>query len=321
MPKEMNRRDFVKTTTGVVAGLGGLARRAAAANAAPPEPAARQKTVEWPFYVFDNGLRTVRTLADKCKLVKDLGYVGIEYGLNHAELPRMLEQLDKHGLELNAVYTVPLLENPVDPKLPGSIKRMKGRDTRIEMAIRSKQLKKPSDTKGDAKAAALLKSVSDACADTGPVVSVYPHTWFWTERVEDGVRLAKLVGRKNVGTNFNLVHWKWVEGSPPRRNAAGGPKNTRPLETILREALPHLFSVTINGLQSQPKGGRDRIVSLDQGDYDLTAFMALVRKVGYTGPVGLQCYSVKGPSEQHLKRSMQKWRAILKKLDRAEKAG
>jgi sugar phosphate isomerase/epimerase len=306
MSKELNRRDFVKTAAAMAAVAGGADGTAAeVVNAAPPQPT-HKKTAGWPFYVFDNGLRTVRGLADKCKLVKDLGYVGIEYHLNHAELPRMLDQLDKHGLELNAVYTVPSLESPMDPKLPASIKRMKGRDTRIEMAIRSGEFKKPSDPRGDPKAAALLKSLSDACADSGPVVSIYPHTWFWTERVEDGVRLAKRVGRKNVGTNFNLVHWKWV-------------KNTRPLETILREALPHLFSVTINGLQSNPKGGRDRIVSLDQGDYDLYAFMALVRKVGYTGPVGLQCYSVTGPSKDHLKRSMRKWRDILKRLAEADR--
>jgi len=295
MSNALNRRDFVKTSAAALGALAGVGGRAGAADKA---------VASWPFYAFDNGLGTVRGLADKCKLVRDLGYVGIEYHLNHAELPRMLEQLDKHGLKLSAVYTVPMLENPMDPKLPESIGRMKGRDTRIEMAIRSKQFKKPSDPRGDPKGAELLKRVSDACADTGPVVSIYPHTWFWTERVEDGVRLAKLTGRKNVGTNFNLVHWKWV-------------KNTRPLEAILREALGHLFCVTINGLQSVPKGGRDKILSLDQGDYDLVAFMALARKVGYAGPVGLQCYSVKGPSEEHLKRSMRKWREILKKLTKA----
>jgi len=78
------------------------------------------------------------------KLLKDLGYVGIEYHLRHARLPRMLEALDKHGLRLKAAYTVPFLEDPVDPGLPGSIKLMRGRATRIEMAIRSRQYKKPS---------------------------------------------------------------------------------------------------------------------------------------------------------------------------------
>ncbi len=143
----------------------------------------------------------------------------------------------------------------------------------------------------------MLKQLSDLCADTGPVVSIYPHTWFWTERVDDGDRLASKVGRKNVGTNFNLVHWHWV-------------KQPQPLEKVLRKALPHLLSVTINNGR---KGGRE-IYSLDEGDYDPLGFMRLVKKIGYKGPVGLQCYSVPGPSGEHLRRSMETWRKVLEEL-------
>jgi len=42
--------------------------------------------------------------------------------------------------------------------------------------------------------------------------------------------------------------------------------------------------------------------------------MKIVKKVGYRGPVGLQCYRVPGPSEDHLKRSMATWRDITKQL-------
>jgi len=251
----------------------------------------------WPFYAFDNGLRTVPTVEGKVKLLKDLGYVGIEYHLNHKRLPEMLAALDKHGLTLNAVYSVPFLEDPPDPGLPESVKRMKGRATRIELAIRSRRFKKPSDPAGDPKGADLLKHVSDLCADTGPVVSVYPHTGFWTEKVEDGVRLARRIGRKNVGTNFNLVHWHWV-------------KQARPLEEVLKEAAPHLASVTINN------GRRDKrtITPLDEGDYDLVGFMRLLKQVGYTGQVGLQCWSIKEKSEAHLARSIKRWREIVKEV-------
>ncbi len=261
-------------------------------------PAATGGVAPWPLYAFDNGLTSpsVKTVEAKVKLLKDLGYAGIEYHMNHKELPRLLEELTKHGLELFGVYTTPFLEDPIDPKLEGSIKIMAGRPTRIELAIRSRnKAMKPSDPAGDAKAVDRLKRISDMCGDAGPVVSIYPHTWFWTERVDDGVRLAKKTGRKNVGTHFNLVHWRWV-------------KQTRPLEVVLKEALPHLFCVTINGL-----AGR-KIVSLDQGDYDILAFIRLVKKVGYRGPVGLQCYQVPGPSEDHLKRSMKTWQGIVKQL-------
>jgi sugar phosphate isomerase/epimerase len=246
---------------------------------------------------MDTGLRgaDVQTLEAKVELLKKLGYRGIGYTFNPKELPQLLELLDKRQLELSAIYLTPSLESKLDPALTDSIKLLKGRSTRIELAITSKQFK-PSDPAGDKLGLELLKAASDLAADSGPVVSVYPHTGYWTERVEDGKRLARQADRKNVGTHFNLVHWKWV-------------KQERPLEELLKETLPHLFCVTINGLQG------NQIVSLDQGDYDVEGFVILIQKVGYRGPVGLQAWSVQGPSAEHLERSMKKWREIMKKVD------
>jgi sugar phosphate isomerase/epimerase len=292
----LSRRDFVRTGCIAAAGLPLLRGLPGLAFSLPPEESGR-KSDAWPFYAFDNGLQTVPGIEDKVKLLKDLGYVGLEYHLNHAELPRMLEALEKHGLELHAVYTVPWLEDPVDPKLEDSIRRMKGHPTRIECAIRSRKLKTPSDPAGDPQALELLERISDFCGDLGPVVSVYPHTWFWTEKVDDGVRLAKKSGRKNIGSNFNLVHWYWV-------------KQSRSLEETLRASLPHLFTVTIN---NGKKSGRE-IWSLERGDYELLGVLKILKKLEYEGPVGLQCYSVPGSSEEHLRRSMEAWRKLLAEL-------
>lgn len=304
MFEELNRREWLKRTAAGVAGLAGLAglaRLAGAEEAASPEAKPKSAPI-FSLYVMDTGLagRDVPTLEAKVELAGKLGFAGIDFGINHRQLPRMLELLDKNGLELSAVYVSPLLEDSFDRGLEGSIKLMKGRKTRVELAIRSKKFK-PSDPQGDKPGTEYIQRVSDLCGDSGPVVSIYPHTWSWTERVEDGVRLAKAVNRDNVGTNFNLVHWKWV-------------KNTRPLEELLKEALAYLKTVTINGLEEKPNE-RDRIVPLDQGNYDVEGFLALLKKVGYRGGVGLQGYGVPGSSAEHLKRSMDKWKAIMKKLE------
>jgi hypothetical protein len=42
--------------------------------------------------------------------------------------------------------------------------------------------------------------------------------------------------------------------------------------------------------------------------------MRTVKKVGYRGPVGLQCYKVAGPSADHLRRSMHAWRAVVRQV-------
>lgn len=261
--------------------------------------ARRPGAAPWPLYAFENGLGGIASFEEKARLLKDLGYDGIEVHLNPGELPRTLETLDKHGLKLHGIYTTPFIEDGPPAGWGEWTKLLKGRETRLEMGLRSKS-RKPSDPAGDEAGEAILKAVSDFCADTGPVVSVYPHAGFWTERADDGVRLAKKLDRKNTGTNFNLVHWQWV-------------KPSRPLEEALSEARPHLFLVTLNGLKG-PADKRQQIRPLDDSDHDLAAFLGLVKKAGYRGPVGLQCWSVKEPPAEHLKRSMEAWKRLTADL-------
>jgi sugar phosphate isomerase/epimerase len=270
------------------ASLGALAAMRASASAAATYSR---------FYAMDTGLRgpDVPTLEDKVKLLRDLGYWGIDYTLNHQELPRLLELLDAAGVQLACFYLSPTLGDDLDPRLAESVKRMKGRSTRIELAIQSKRFK-PSDPRGDELGVSLVKRVSDMAADLGPVVSIYPHAGAWTERVQDGVRLSRLSDRKNVGANFNLVHWSWV-------------KQDDPLERVLGQSLPFLKAVSINGLDGRT------IVPLDQGGYDVTAFMRTLQRSGYNGPVGFQGYGIPGPSRAILERSVRKWREIQTALE------
>lgn len=289
MNKHFSRREMLLLA---VAGSTTLAFSRSSA----PARAAHVEKERFPFFAMDTGLRgpDVPTLEGKVKLLHDLGYWGIDYTLNHDELPRLLKLLDKFGIELACVYLSPALEDKPDPRLAESVRQMKGRPTRIEMAIRSNRFK-PDDPAGDKDALDMIRRVSDMAADSGPVVSIYPHTGLWTQRVQDGVRLAVASGRKNVGANFNLVHWAWV-------------KQDQPLEKVLKESLPHLFAITIDGLD-----GRN-IVPLDQGDYDVTGFIKLVNNIDYRGPVGLQGYGIPGSSRQSLARSMKKWREIISAL-------
>ena len=294
----MTRRECLGVLAATALGPGAVS--AQMAQTAPTRPAG--KATEYPFYAFDNGLNggDAKTIEDKIKLLADLGYAGVSLHLDVKQLPAWLEQLDKRKLELFAIYCVPFLEEVTDARLNEAVALVKGRRTRIELAFRSRLLK-PSDPAGDAKAIDHAKRISDWCGTSGPAASIYPHAGFWTARAEDGLRLAKAVNRKNFGTNFNLVHWKWT-GSD------------KPLPELLSDLKVHLLSVTVNGLQSAAAGQKDKIVPLDQGDFDVPAFVATVSKSGYRGPVGLQCWSIQGPSRAHLQASMAKWREIRKSL-------
>ena len=294
MQNSMTRREWMAAAA-TMAGAVALPRSVNAAEGKTPF----REIAPWTLYSFDNGLNgpDVPEIAAKAPLLKRLGYAGMTDHYNLHRLPQVLEALDKEGLEFASLYWTPKVEDELDPKLRDAIALLRGRRARIEIGFLSKQFK-PSDPAADAKAIETIRRVAEWCGDTGPVISIYPHKGFWTERVEDGVRLARQVGLKTVGTNLNLVHWKWVP-------------ELKPLDALLAEAAPHLMLVTINGLDTKNKNA---IVSLADGDFDVAGWLAAVKKAGYNGPIGLQCYSIKGSSEDHLKRSMAKWLEIKKQL-------
>jgi sugar phosphate isomerase/epimerase len=121
----------------------------------------------------------------------------------------------------------------------------------------------------------------------------------WTERVQDAVRVARKVDRKNFGVTFNLCHCLAV-----------GDEDKIP--ALLEEAAPHLFMVSINGADSKaPGGGWGRLIqALDQGTFDMVPLLKKLQAINYRGPIGLQGYGVKGDAKDNLARSMAAWRQL-----------
>lgn len=55
---------------------------------------------------------------------------------------------------------------------------------------------------------------------------------------------------------------------------------------------------------------RDRLIQpLGKGDFDVCGFLAKVHKVGFSGPIGLQCDGLQGDPLVHLKPSIKAWQA------------
>jgi sugar phosphate isomerase/epimerase len=291
-----SRRELL---AGLAAGFACAALEGCARPATRPEPSNTKPAPVPSFYLYvmDTGLvgPDVPTIAEKVALAKELGFEGIDFQFRPAEVPVMLQELDRRGLELSATYLMPTIENPPEPELLDALRLLRGRRTCIELCLNSQQLK-PSDSAGDPLALDWLKRVADAVADEGLAVSVYPHRGSWSERVEDGIRLSRAAARVNIGTNFNLVHWRWVQSH-------------QTLDQLLANARPFLKTVTINGMQ------QDTIVSLADGDFDVAGFMSAVKRAGYRGPVGLQGYGIAGTSRAHLARSMTRWHELLHALN------
>ncbi len=245
------------------------------------------------LYVFDNGVgRGTLSIEEQAELTKRTGYRGIFYS-GTKDIPRLLAAHKSRGLKVLGIYTgmnVADAKPGYDPGLPEAIRQLKGSGALITFTVQGKS------AKGDDIAVPIIREVADMAAKSGLKVALYPHYGFHVARIEDALRVREKVGRANLGLVFNLCHWL----------KSGDEAN---LTVRLKEALPNTMMVSINGADHE--GDWDRLIQpLDRGSFDVQDFLRMLKSMGYKGPIGLQCYNVKGDREENLKRSMTAWRSF-----------
>jgi len=254
-----------------------------------------------PFFAMDTGTKDANhtTAKAQVEMLEELGYAGIGYTAFDG-LPELLRELDTNGLQLFTDYIGATVEPDrftYDPGLKEGVKLLTGRNTMLWITVNSSTYG-PSSPDGDPQAVAMLREIADLAAEHGLRVALYPHTGCWLESVADAVRVAKKVDRENVGATFNLCHWLKVDKG-------------QDMKPLLAQAMPHLFVVTINGADKDGANWDRLIQTLDRGSFDVQGFLhTLINELGYTGPIGLQGYGIKGDAHENLKRSMNAWRAL-----------
>jgi sugar phosphate isomerase/epimerase len=252
-----------------------------------------------PFFAFDNGINRGRpTIAQQAETLKELGYAGIGYSGVH-DLPKKVKAFKDKGIRVFSTYVWcrPGAEKPYDPKLIDAMKQLEGTGVVLWLTVQGKT--------DDEKAAAVVRELADAAAKHGLKIAIYPHLGFYIATTNQAIRLVKKVARKNVGVSINLCH-ELKAGSEPK------------LPEIIKAAMPHLFMVSING--ADHKGGWDKLIRpLGQGEFDVLGFLRTLNQAGYKGPIGLQCYAVKGDQKKNLARSMAAWKTYQSKITSKEK--
>lgn len=273
--------------------------------AKPTTAPAAKKTAPFFALCMDTHDAKKRTLAQQAEMLKELGYAGAGH-LWLKNVPERLKTLDAAGLKLFHIYVrlnvSPKNKRPYDPKLEEVIKLLKGRETAIVLLVGGLR---PSEVAGDPRAVKLVGEIADLAAESSLKVILYPHTGDWLQNVGDAVRVAGKVDRPNVGVMFNLCHWLKAEGG----------KNLR---ATLKSAMPYLQAISIHGADTaaEIKAGKGKwIQPLDSGSFDIYELLKTLRDLGYRGPVGLQCYGLRGDARDHLARSITAWRKFRKRLD------
>jgi len=252
------------------------------------------------FFAMDTGTRDAahQSAEAQVAMVKQLGFDGIGPSYTTPDaLREMLAAVDRQHSRLVALYAPfdPAAATPVSPALRDAISQLRGRDAILWLVVTSSALK-PSDPAGDAQAVPLLRELAALAEPAGVRIALYPHAGMWVERVEDALRLARQVDRQNFGVTFNLCHWLMVDGTD--------------LAARLKQALPHLFVVTLNGADTGAKDWGKLIQPLDSGSFDVSLLLKTLGELGFAGPVGLQHYGIAGDARANLQRSMDAWRRL-----------
>jgi sugar phosphate isomerase/epimerase len=266
------------------------------------EPAGAKTNAFFPFCIDTHDAKK-RTLEQQAAMLKELGYDGVGHlWLNN--IPERLKALDDAGLKLFQItMTVDIApgEPAYDPKFKEIIPLLKGRGVQFLLLMNGL---KPSDPAGDARAVEIIREMAALAADSGAQILLYPHSYMWMERIEDAVRVADKVDRPNVGVMFNLCHWLRVS-------------KDRDYKSRLAEAMPRLWAVSISGADEfdDKPGWAHYIQPLGRGSFDMLAFLKTLRQLGYTGPIGLQCFGIPGDVRDNLAESMKAWRGYSARMN------
>jgi sugar phosphate isomerase/epimerase len=238
------------------------------------------------------------------KLLKNLGFDGIELeGLDNID--NKLRVLDKYGLKVFMVYVQVYIDRDVhyDERLHDFIKMVRNSGVTLWLHIHSDKFG-PSDQGGDSLCVRVIRELADYAADYNVGIALYPHTGFWLEKVGDSVRLTRAIDRNNVGAVFNLCHYlKSDERSS--------------LESTLETSIPFLAAVSINGADDGDTGSMtwSRLIQpLGRGSFDVLSVLRILEANKFNGPVGLQCYDIKGDPSEFLRISMDTWNNYMNEL-------
>jgi sugar phosphate isomerase/epimerase len=260
--------------------------------------AAHAQKLTNPFFAFDNGTgRDMKVpLEEQADVVKRTGYAGLGY-TGTQRIPEMLRALESRGLKMFSTYVAVHVdgEKPsYEAGLPEAIRQLKGHGAAIWLTVQG------TSPDGEERAIRMVREVADMAAESGVRVVLYPHLGFYVGRIEDALRIRQKADRSNIGISFNLAHFLAVKDEPN-------------LDQRLREAMPYLEMVSINGAEHE--GGWDRLIlTLDRGSFDVFGFLKKLVALGYKGPIGLQAYQVPGDFEDNLKRSMTAWRKFQERM-------
>lgn len=270
------------------------------------------------FFVLHNAIRgdsTYKTFDQQVAFIKSLGFDGVE--INQLDsFDGMKAALDKHQFTGSYFYIKIDVDSPtIDPRVETDIRALKGSKTVLAPYIVSdKKRFAPSSGLADSIVVRQIRQMAEWAKSADLQVALYPHVSFYVERVDHALRLVKQIDRPNVGLTFNLCHWLATTPKADRTDWKG----------LLTTLKPHLKMITISGANDVDAAGMDNgptgvwnqyILPLGTGSFDTYELVRFsVQDLGFRGPIGVQCYAMKGDKPTNLRNTMAVWKQYKTRL-------
>ena len=215
-------------------------------------------------------------------------------------LPAYLAALKKHNMRLTAVHARFYIEDGTYPQvIKDNLPLLK--DTRVVLipSVGSRKKMNRKDPRAVEMAVKILREMSDDAKKYGlGGVAPYMHVGNWIETIDDNLRIAKAVDRRNVGVMFHLHHWQAV-----------GNRDLDKLHEDLIKAKPYLMVVVIQGTDKDKATHK----ILGEGSFDMLPLVRTLREIDYQGPLGTMGYTQSGDIPGKLDRAYRAWEQIKRK--------
>lgn len=256
----------------------------------------------WKIYPFNNyfdGHPNKLNTKQRFEILKDLGYNAFHMTLlrgiksswdEFLECPKLAQRT---GIEFPGIYTVVSLLDPIeDHPVDEVIEHMPAGST-LEIGFHAGWQKDLSDPRHDQQILDMLGPWLEKASQKNVIISLYPHTNFALETLNDAHRIINSLQHPALGLTFSLYHWQCTDG-----------KN---LSSATKKADPHLFNVNLNGYRPKNKPSVHEmpytIETLEGGIAPIETFLAELGKIGYDGYIGFQGYGLQGDARELLIRS------------------
>ena len=239
------------------------------------------------------------------QLLAERGYGGAMLSLKDDPrrwkmLPAYLEAMKKHNVRLAAIHARFYIEDGTYPQvIKDNLPLLSDTKVVLVPSVGSRKKMDRKDPKAVEMAVKILREMSDDAKEYGlGGIAPYMHIGNWIETIDDNVRIARAVDRRNVGVMFHLHHWQAV-----------GNRDLGKLREDLENAKPYLMIVVIQGTDQDKATHK----ILGEGTFDMVPLVRTLREIDYQGPLGTMGYTQSGDIPAKLDRAYQAWEQIKRK--------